>query len=148
MRVLPKIFSEVTEMFRFFSCKFRIEKSKLKAARVVLWKEFRIMNCFTLESSFHGYFDKSRRNRELMLPNFFDIGKYLGVVFQEYSCLVEEDERQKQILKEIIKKKKKKMRAKDIVRAFKVQDDFDNQKQTAAEILELDGDKALVSSRA
>ena len=46
MRVLPKIFSEASEMFRFYSCKFRIEKSKLKAARVVLWKEFKIMNCF------------------------------------------------------------------------------------------------------
>lgn len=56
MRVLPKLLSERTEMFRFYSCKFRIQKSKLKAARVVLWKEFNIMNCFTLEASFHAYF--------------------------------------------------------------------------------------------
>jgi hypothetical protein len=70
MRVLPKIFSEASEMFRFYSCKFRIEKSKLKAARVVLWKEFKIMNCFTLESSFHAFFDRERKNKELMLPNF------------------------------------------------------------------------------
>jgi cytosolic carboxypeptidase protein 2/3 len=58
MRVLPKLLSERTEMFRFYSCKFRIQKSKLKAARVVLWKEFNIMNCFTLEASFHGYFTR------------------------------------------------------------------------------------------
>lgn len=47
-------------MFRFYSCKFRIQKSKLKAARVVLFKEFNIMNCFTLEASFHGYITKER----------------------------------------------------------------------------------------
>lgn len=55
MRVLPQLLSERTEMFRFYSCKFRIQKSKLTAARVVLWKEFNIMNCFTLEGSFHGF---------------------------------------------------------------------------------------------
>ena len=52
MRILPKLFSEKTEMFRFFSCKFRVTRIKEKTARVVLWKEFNIMNCFTLESSF------------------------------------------------------------------------------------------------
>ena len=50
-------------MFRFFSCKFRIQKSKEKTARVVLWREFNIMNCFTLEASFHGYFDKERETK-------------------------------------------------------------------------------------
>jgi hypothetical protein len=60
MRVLPKLLSEKTEMFRFWGCKFRIQKSKLKAARVVLWKEFNIMNCFTLEASFHAYLTKQR----------------------------------------------------------------------------------------
>jgi len=60
-----------------------------------------------------------------MLPDFMQVGVLLGEVFQEYSCLIEEDDRQKQELKELIKKKKKKMRAKDIVKAFKAQDDFE-----------------------
>jgi len=47
-------------MFRFYACKFRIEKSKEKTARVVLWREFNILNCFTLEASFQGYFDSER----------------------------------------------------------------------------------------
>ena len=54
MRILPKLFSEQTSKFRFFSCKFRIERSKEKAARIVLWREFSIMNCFTFEASFFG----------------------------------------------------------------------------------------------
>ena len=35
MRVLPKLMSEQTEMFRFYSCKFRIQASKEKTARVM-----------------------------------------------------------------------------------------------------------------
>jgi len=38
MRIIPKLLSEETSKFRFFSCKFRIEKSKEKAARIVLWR--------------------------------------------------------------------------------------------------------------
>ena len=42
MRVIPKLMSEKSEMFRFFSCKFRVQESKKKTARVVLWKEYNI----------------------------------------------------------------------------------------------------------
>jgi len=65
-------------MFRFYSCKFRIEKSKLKAARVVLWKEFNIMNCFTLEASFHGYLNKARQTIEFTTEMFEKMGEILG----------------------------------------------------------------------
>ena len=94
-RVLPKLLDEKTQMFRFYSCKFRIEKSKLKAARVVLFREFGIMNCFTLEASFHGYIDKNRQTTEMMVEHFEEMGFVLGTSFHEYFALVEEDERQK-----------------------------------------------------
>lgn len=84
MRVLPKLLSERSDMFRFYSCKFRIQKSKLKAARVVLWKEFSIMNCFTLEASFHGYLDKDRQTVELTTQMFEAMGSSLGGAFCEY----------------------------------------------------------------
>jgi cytosolic carboxypeptidase protein 2/3 len=60
MRIIPKLLSEETTKFRFFSCKFRIERSKEKAARIVLWREYDIMNCFTFEASFHGYLNENR----------------------------------------------------------------------------------------
>lgn len=77
MRVLPKLLDEKTDMFRFYSCKFRIQKSKLKAARVVLWKEFNIMNCFTLEASFHGYLNKDRQTVEFTTDMFEKMGEVL-----------------------------------------------------------------------
>jgi cytosolic carboxypeptidase protein 2/3 len=52
MRIIPKLMSENSELFRFFSCNFRIHPSKESTARVVLWREFNITNCYTLESSF------------------------------------------------------------------------------------------------
>lgn len=105
-------------MFRFFSCKF-IEKSKLRAARVVLFKEFGIMNCFTLEASFHGFMDKDRTTTELTIEDLEDMGKTLGCGFHEYGELVDEDARQKYNIKMQIKNsKKRKIKASDITKAL------------------------------
>lgn len=41
-------------LFGFKDCRFRIEKCKESTARVVIFKEFNIMNAFTLEASFFG----------------------------------------------------------------------------------------------
>ena len=42
IRMLPKLLSERTDMFRYFSCKFKIEKYKEGCARISLWREFNI----------------------------------------------------------------------------------------------------------
>jgi cytosolic carboxypeptidase protein 2/3 len=94
MRVLPKLMSEQSEMFRFFSCKFRLQQSKLKTARVVLWREFNIVNCFTLEASFQGYFDSSRKTIDFEHSHFSKIGIMLAKSFFEYVIMKEEEERQ------------------------------------------------------
>ena len=75
MRVLPKIISNNTEMFRFFACKFRNDKSKRKAARLILWKEFDLMNSFTLEASFNGYINEKRDTVEFTTNHFIEIGQ-------------------------------------------------------------------------
>jgi hypothetical protein len=95
MRVLPKLLDERTQMFRFYSCKFKIEKSKLRAARVVMFKEFGLMNCFTLEASFHGFIEKDRTTTDLLVENLEEMGKHLAQGFLEYSDLVDDDARQK-----------------------------------------------------
>ena len=80
--------SEQTEMFRFYSCKFRIQASKEKTARVVLWRDFNIMNCFTLEASLHGYFDSTRDTADFVHSHFFKIGKILGKSLFEYMIAI------------------------------------------------------------
>jgi cytosolic carboxypeptidase protein 2/3 len=64
MRVIPKLIAEETEMFRYHSCMFSNEKSKETAARITLYRQFNIYNCFTLEASFHGYFDRDKVTNE------------------------------------------------------------------------------------
>jgi hypothetical protein len=117
MRVLPQLLSERSPFFRLPSCKFRIQKSKLKAARVVLFREFNIMNCFTLEASFHGYLTRERQTVELTTEMLAEQGQALGEAFWEYQSLVEEDEKARAALRAALKNKKKKLRARDIVKA-------------------------------
>ena len=94
MRVLPKLMSEQSEVFRFYSCKFRIQKSKERTARVVLWREFNVMNCYTLEASFYGFFDKERETKEFMHSHLLKVGKMLANTIFEYTLLRDDEERQ------------------------------------------------------
>lgn len=78
MRILPRILSEKTSMFRFYSSSFKIQKSKEKTARVVLFREFNIMNCFTLEASFLGYFNEKRITKDFTPEKYEKMGCKLG----------------------------------------------------------------------
>ncbi len=117
-KVFPKLLDDKTQMFRFYSCKFRIEKSKVKTARVVLFREFGIMNCFTLEASFHGFIDKDRSTSELTTESLQEMGCILGNTMYDYNDLVDEDDRQKAQVREALRSKKKKMKARDIAKAI------------------------------
>ena len=63
---------------------------------MVLWREFSIMNCFTLEASFHGYINQDRQTVELTTQMFENMGQILGEGFWEYQGMIEEDERMKE----------------------------------------------------
>ncbi len=53
-RIFPLMFSKTCDYFNFDNCSFNIQKSKESTARVVMWKEFQLVNSFTLECSFCG----------------------------------------------------------------------------------------------
>ena len=89
MRILPKLLSENTEMFWYFACKFRNEKSKRKAAWLILWKEFNLMNSFTLEASFNGFINERRQTNEFNTQNFLDLGKILSKSIYDYVMILE-----------------------------------------------------------
>jgi hypothetical protein len=42
------------DYFKFSDCRFRIEKVKESTARVVVFREFNIINSYTMEVSFFG----------------------------------------------------------------------------------------------
>ena len=95
-------------MFRFFASKFKIEKSKEKTARVVLHREFNILNCFTLEASFLGYFNEKRITKDFTCEKLEKMGKKLGKSLYEYVMINEDDEKIREIklLQHINKRKR------------------------------------------
>ena len=60
MRVLPRLICSKSPLFRYNSCKFRNERSKRKAARLVIWKELKLSNSYTVEASFYGFLTAER----------------------------------------------------------------------------------------
>lgn len=99
VRVIPKLLSEETEMFRFFGCRFQNDLCKARAARIVLWKELAINNCFTLEASFHSYFDSNKINHEFTTKAYEEMGAGLVNSLYEYMMILEEEDRKKQLKK-------------------------------------------------
>lgn len=59
-RVLPRLICAESPLYRYQACRFRNERSKRKAARLVIWKELKLTNCYTVEASFYGYIAEDR----------------------------------------------------------------------------------------
>ena len=52
LRIVPLILSQMNENFSYKFSRFQIEKCKESTARIVLFKEFNIVNSYTCEASF------------------------------------------------------------------------------------------------
>ena len=48
------MFSENTDNFSFDDCSFIVHKSKESCGRIVMWREFNLINSYTCEASFCG----------------------------------------------------------------------------------------------
>lgn len=55
---------------------------------------------------------------EMMLEHLEEMGKTLGMGFSEYFELVDDDDRAKAVIKERLKKRRRKMKARDITLAM------------------------------
>ena len=56
-KILPKLISLQTEMFRYYSCVFRISENKRSTGRAVMFEEVGIPYTYTVESSNGFYYD-------------------------------------------------------------------------------------------
>ena len=54
LRLIPLMCCQKNELFSIKECRFKIERCKEQTGRVVIFREFNIMNSFTLECSFFG----------------------------------------------------------------------------------------------
>ena len=55
-RIFPKIISSKTDMFRYYSCLFRVAEFKKATGRAVLLRQ--IPHCYTVEASTGFYYSK------------------------------------------------------------------------------------------
>lgn len=110
MRVLPKLLSERTEMFRYFGCKFRNDETKKKSARLVVWKEQKLPYSYTLEASFHGYLTPQRATVPFDEELLMKMGSLVCDGLLDYVLLLEEDQTRKE-RKRLARLRKKKRKA-------------------------------------
>lgn len=87
IRTLPKLISERTDMFRFFSCKFRIEKYKENCARIAMWRDFNITNVYTVEASSYGFISRERETIPFDAKYFQDFGECMIHSIFEYNLI-------------------------------------------------------------
>lgn len=90
-RIIPKLMSDMSAMFRYYSCKFRYHQSKLKAARVVFAKRLGIPCCFTLENSAFAFIDEQRQTVPFGKSHLFTVGENLIISIFEYLNIIEEE---------------------------------------------------------
>lgn len=83
LRIIPLLCCHKNPIYSFSGCSFRIEKGKESTGRVVVFREFNIMNSFTLECSFHGKVTEGSI-RHLTLEDMSNIGSKLIEVLECY----------------------------------------------------------------
>lgn len=96
IRMIPKLLSEMTDLFRYYSCKFRTEKHKESTARIAISREFKIDFCYTLEASFYGYITKDRVTINFNDLNLQEIGRWLAKSIREYIEMRDEENRERE----------------------------------------------------
>jgi hypothetical protein len=105
-RIVPKLLSERTCIFRYHSSRFIVERSKKSTARMVMWKEMGIVNTYTLETSYFGYLNEERDTAAFCTENFYTLAEKLSRTILEY-YFMQKQERKVQKQKAIERNLKK-----------------------------------------
>ena len=133
-QVFPKLLENNSELFSFPDCEFGIQKSKESTARIVIYKEFGIVNCYTIESSFCGADIGKYRDFHFNTLHLQEIGKdfcdtlldfcdpnqnKVISVNEELEALKQDEEEELEVAEEVFEEdngKKKKRKKKQILK--------------------------------
>lgn len=64
IRMIPYMLGQRSKLFQFNDCKFANEKEKESTARLVMFREFSILNSYTLESTFYAPFNNEVKKKK------------------------------------------------------------------------------------
>ncbi|CDW89042.1 zinc carboxypeptidase family protein [Stylonychia lemnae] len=106
VRLFPRILAKNSYRFNLNDCTFKVQKSKLGTARVVVWKEFSITNSFTLENSFFGYdYGIDGEVREFKVIDYSELGFEIAKSLWEYNQLCAQIQKELNLTKGWLKPK-------------------------------------------
>lgn len=89
-RVFPMVVAKNSHFFSFASCDFKVHKSKLNTARVVVNHELGVINSYTLEASFCGPDFGPRKDTQFSTWDLEEMGKSWCQSLLIYFDLVDE----------------------------------------------------------
>jgi hypothetical protein len=84
-RIFPFLFSRNTEHFSFANSNFVVQKARESTARVVMWREFSLINSFTLECSFCGPTSGIYKDCHFTIGMLKDLGRYFCTTLIDYA---------------------------------------------------------------
>jgi len=86
-RLLPRILAKRCYLFNYHFCSFKVEPRKASTARIIVWKEFKVVNSFTLESSQYAY-DLGNEVVRFTERDYTMLAEFLMFSFDEYRKLL------------------------------------------------------------
>lgn len=93
VRVLPKLICQQGSPFRYAACKFTSEACKQTTARLVVWRELKVTNSFTVEASLYGYLTAERSTVAFTQQYLEKAGSDVVVALHQYVLFWEEEQR-------------------------------------------------------
>jgi cytosolic carboxypeptidase protein 2/3 len=100
-KIFPWLFGKSYENFKFESCNFAVQKAREGTARVVMWKEFNLINSFTLETTFCGATEGRYKDCHFSIQTLKDCGRQFCKTLLDYAsseAKVKEARRELEIL--------------------------------------------------
>lgn len=97
-RIFPMLFQRNTEHFSFNNCNFVVQKAREATARVVMWKEFNLINSFTLECSFCGPTSGLYKDCHFTITLLKELGKMFCITLKDYAS---NDNKVKEVILEL-----------------------------------------------
>ena len=74
LRILPLLCCHKNKSFSFTGSSFKLDKSKESTGRVVVFRDFNIMNSFTIECSFHGKKAPDGKITQFTVQDMYEVG--------------------------------------------------------------------------
>lgn len=86
-RLLPRILAKNCHILNYHQCSFKVEPRKANTARIIVWREFKVVNSFTWETSQFAYHTGSEVTR-FAERDYARVAEFFMLALDEYRKLL------------------------------------------------------------